>query len=206
MIKRVGLIITDDDMKLLEAGDVIRTNGILRTKENMEIYKHLPIIDVDKTSWEELGDALKRVFKENKKEVAIVTGIGIGIVSAVAYFIHRKGKKEKEQQIIEAQYNEWLNGMLKDYLNEVREGNINVHTINTCITALESIPNMTKGITISLNEEQTVELLTRLSKYTRELAQINNYIIDDNESLNSNKFVDCFLNNMKIQRSIINAA
>lgn len=41
MIEKVGLVISEAQAALIDSGELVRTNGILRNAENMEIVKHL---------------------------------------------------------------------------------------------------------------------------------------------------------------------
>ena len=64
MIEKVGLVISEAQAALIDSGELVRTNGILRNAENMEIVKHLKIVDLDaKSCWQELGNAVSRVLK-----------------------------------------------------------------------------------------------------------------------------------------------
>ena len=58
MIKKVGLVISDADKALIDAGKLVRTDGILRDAETKKIVKHLQVVELDKKScWQELMSA-----------------------------------------------------------------------------------------------------------------------------------------------------
>ena len=190
MIEKVGLVISEAQAALIDSGELVRTNGILRNAENMEIVKHLKIVDLDaKSCWQELGNAVSRVLKENKKGFIIVGSVLIASVTAIEVYNYDKKKKELEEKC-----NNWINKAIKKYISSA----------SACEDALKSLPYITDKVFIALTQEDILELTNSLKEYTLSLARERNYCIKDKESLDyTGNVITCFLNNIQVQKEII---
>lgn len=200
MIEKVGLVISEAQAALIDSGEWVRTNGILRNAENMEIVKHLKIVDLDaKSCWQELGNAVSRVLKENKKGFIIVESVLIASVTAIEVYNYDKKKKELEEKC-----NNWINKAIKKYISSASEGTVDIDSISACEDALKSLPYITDKVFIALTQEDILELTNSLKEYTLSLARERNYCIKDKESLDyTGNVITCFLNNIQVQKEII---
>lgn len=200
MIEKVGLVISEAQAALIDSGELVRTNGILRNAENMEIVKHLKIVDLDaKSCWQELGNAVSRVLKENKKGFIIVESVLIASVTAIEVYNYDKKKKELEEKC-----NNWINKAIKKYISSASEGTVDIDSISACEDALKSLPYITDKVFIALTQEDILELTNSLKEYTLSLARERNYCIKDKESLDyTGNVITCFLNNIQVQKEII---
>ena len=200
MIEKVGLVISEAQAALIDSGELVRTNGILRNAENMEIVKHLKIVDLDaKSCWQELGNAVSRVLKENKKCFIIVGSVLIASVTAIEVYNYDKKKKELEEKC-----NNWINKAIKKYISSASEGTVDIDSISACEDALKSLPYITDKVFIALTQEDILELTNSLKEYTLSLARERNYCIKDKESLDyTGNVITCFLNNIQVQKEII---
>ena len=200
MIEKVGLVISEAQAALIDSGELVRTNGILRNAENMEIVKHLKIVDLDaKSCWQELGNAVSRVLKENKKGFISVGSVLIASVTAIEVYNYDKKKKELEEKC-----NNWINKAIKKYISSASEGTVDIDSISACEDALKSLPYITDKVFIALTQEDILELTNSLKEYTLSLARERNYCIKDKESLDyTGNVITCFLNNIQVQKEII---
>ena len=200
MIEKGGLVISEAQAALIDSGELVRTNGILRNAENMEIVKHLKIVDLDaKSCWQELGNAVSRVLKENKKGFIIVGSVLIASVTAIEVYNYDKKKKELEEKC-----NNWINKAIKKYISSASEGTVDIDSISACEDALKSLPYITDKVFIALTQEDILELKNSLKEYTLSLARERNYCIKDKESLDyTGNVITCFLNNIQVQKEII---
>lgn len=200
MIEKVGLVISEAQAALIDSGELVRTNGILRNAENMEIVKHLKIVDLDaKSCWQELGNAVSRVLKENKKGFIIAGSVLIASVTAIEVYNYDKKKKELEEKC-----NNWINKAIKKYISSASEGTVDIDSISACEDALKSLPYITDKVFIALTQEDILELTNSLKEYTLSLARERNYCIKDKESLDyTGNVITCFLNNIQVQKEII---
>ena len=200
MIEKVGLVISEAQAALIDSGELVRTNGILRNAENMEIVKHLKIVDLDaKSCWQELGNAVSRVLKENKKGFIIVGSVLIASVTAIEVYNYDKKKKELEEKC-----NNWINKAIKKYISSASEGTVDIDSISACEDALKSLPYITDKVFIALTQEDILELTNSLKEYALSLARERNYCIKDKESLDyTGNVITCFLNNIQVQKEII---
>lgn len=204
MLEKVGLIIPEGEAALIKAGELVRTNGVLRNAENMEIFKHLEIVDLDAEScWQELGNAVSRVLKENKKGVVIVVAVAVAAATTAGIYIHNKKKKAKE---LEEKCNAWVNKAIQNYVEAASEGELDIDTISACEDALMSLPHITDKVFVSMTTEQIMEFSNSLKEYTERLASANNYELCDSEELDySGNVITCFIKNLQVQKEIITA-
>ena len=202
MIEKVGLVIPDSAVALIDAGELVRTNGVLRNAETMEIFKHLDIVPLDaESSWQELGRAISRVVKENKKAVVITVAVVAVAATTTGVILYKKHKKRKD---LEEKCNAWLNGAIKNYIEAAQNGELDVDTITACEEALMSLPHITDKVFVSMTKEQILEFSVGIKEYTAKLAEVHNYSIEDPGMLESNGNVVTFLlNNLQIQKDIL---
>ena len=202
MIQKVGLVVPDAAQVLIDAGKLVRTDGILRNAETMEIVKHLDIIDLEDTSAiQEFAVALKRLIKENKVAFAVGTGVLVGVGVVVGVISHNK---KKEQKKTEEKYNAWLNSTIKTYLDSAKSGNLDINTIEDCEAALLSLPKMTEKVFISMTKDQILDFVNCLKDYTLQLAEKNDYVIEDIDALQySDNVVSFMLRVLDTQKDIL---
>lgn len=202
MIQKVGLVIPEAAQALIDAGVLVRTDGVLRNAETMEIFKHLDIVDLeDLSAMQELAAAVKRVVKENKTAVAIGVGVLIAIGVTVGVVVHNKNKKQKAY---EEKCNAWLNRAIKNYMDAAQNGELDVTTIELCEDALSSLPQITEKVFISMTKEQILEFTSSLKEYTLKLAEANDYEIEDQSMIDyAGNVVSFMINNLRVQKNIL---
>ena len=202
MIQKVALIIPDAAQKLLDAGELVRTNGVLRYADTKSIYKHLEAVNLeDATAIQELGSAFKRVVKEHKGVIAVVLTVTLVISATAGVIIHSKTKKQKA---FEEKYNALLNVAIKHYTDAAQLGELDLNTIEVCEDALSSIPAITDKVLVSMTEEQMLEFTNSLHEYTLRLAEENGYNIEDEDALDyKGDMISFMLNLFKVQKDIL---
>lgn len=202
MIQKVGLVIPDAAQALIDAGELVRTDGVLRNAETMEIFKHLDIVDLeDMNALQELGAALKRAVKENSTAVAIAAAVIVAIGVGVGVAVHGKKKKQKA---LEEKCNAFLNRAIKSYTDAAKQGELNIETIELCEDALISLPEITEKVFVSMAKEQILEFTKCLRDYTLHLAEEKEYEIEDQDALEySDNVVSFMVNNLRVQKDIL---
>lgn len=205
MVEKVGLVISDAEEAMINAGELVRTNGILRNADTMEIFKHLQVVDLDSEScWQELGSAVSRVLKENKKGVIIVVSVAVAAVTAAGVYAFNKKKKAKE---LEEKCNAWINKAIQNYIASASKGELDIDSINACEDALMSLPHITDKVFVSMTKDQIISFTSNLKDYTEKLAEVNHYEIeDDTELAYSDNVITCFIKNLQMQKEILSAA
>lgn len=202
MIQKVGLVIPEASQALIDAGKLVRTDGVLRNAETMEIFKHLDIVDLeDMSALQELTAAVKRVVKENKKEVTIGLAVIVAIGVTAGVVIHNKNEKKRTS---EEKCNAFLNSAIKNYMEAAQNGNLDIDTIEICEDALLSLPQITKKVFISMTREQIMEFTNALKEYTIKLAEENDYEVEDESIIEYKDNVISFIvNNLRVQKKIL---
>ena len=202
MVQKVGLVIPEAAQAMIDAGELVRTDGILRKAETMEIFKHLDIVDLeDLSAMEELASALKRVVNEKKTVVAIVVCAAISICVGVGFAIHENKKKHKE---LEEKCNAFLNKAIKTYFDAAKQGNLDINTVEYCENALVSLPSITEKVFISMTKEQIISFTNCLTEYTLQLAKDNEYEIEDEKALEyKGNVVSFMISTLRVQKDIL---
>ena len=202
MIQKVGLVIPEASQALIDAGKLVRTDGVLRNAETMEIFKHLDIVDLeDVSALQELTAAVKRAVKENKKEVTIGLAVIVVIGVTASVVIHKKNEKKRT---FEEKCNTFLNSAIKNYMEAAQNGTLDIDTIEICEDALLSLPQITKKVFISMTREQIMEFTNALKEYTIKLAEENDYEVEDESIIEYKDNVISFMvNNLRVQKNIL---
>ena len=202
MIQKVGLVIPDSAQALIDSGKLVRTDGVLRNAETMEIFKHLDIIDLEDTSaLEEFGVAVKRLVDEHPIGVAI--GATVAVVISVVAGIKTHHKK-KNQKALEETCNAYINRAIKNYTDAAQMGKLDIETIKQCEDALISLPQITEKVFVSMAKEQIVEFTRCMRSYTLQLAEENDYEIENMDSLEyTDNVVSFMVYNLRAQKEIL---
>lgn len=168
----------------------------------MEIFKHLDIIDLeDASALEEFGSAVKKLVEEHPVGVAIgaTVAVVVGLIAGVNS--HRKKKKQKA---LEEKCNAFINRAIKNYTDAAQQGKLDIETIELCEDAIISLPQITEKVFVSMAKEQIVEFTRCLRAYTLQLAEKNDYEIENMDSLEyTDNVVSFMVYNLRAQKEII---
>lgn len=180
MVIQPALDIPESILERLLSGEYVRYGGVVRDLAG-HVVKHLDEVPVptqnQETSLLRIADVLK------KHRIGIIIGVGVVILAGgVALFIADKNKKDKQNATPEIpKYIEEYNTALCAYLEAVRNGNLEMDTINHLIANLDSIKENNDGgkIKIDFSTEQLDTLVNLVYEYTVKLAKANSVEIDE---------------------------
>lgn len=160
-----------DIMTKLLTGEYRRIGGVVRYAvgpNKGQIIKHLKPVDL-KAAEQVQGIGAKALqFAENNKKALIIVGIGTGI-AVVGAGIYHKVKNREPEVVTEFRV------ALKEYINAIRTGKLDMDVINNLMTALEELKKHKdyEKISIQLSTEELDVLVNRIYEYTIKLAKDN---------------------------------
>ena len=173
-IIQVPMEISDAALAGLLSGDLTRHGGVVR--DNLgHIFEHLKDLPTPAQNQKSALVSIADVIKKNK--TLIVIGIGVvAVAGGVALYLADKSKRNKQINLPETpKYVEDYNASLCAYLEAVRDGNLDIDTINCLVSDLNTIKeNYDSGmIKIDFTTEQLDTLVNLVFNYTRKLAEAN---------------------------------
>lgn len=166
-----AFFIPDDIVTGLTTGAYRRIGSVVRyaTGPNKgQIVKHLRPVHI-KTD-EQVQGLRANTFqfvKHHKKETALVL-LGATVVGA-SIWIYNKVQNYEPPIVVQFRIS------LKVYIDEIREGNLNIDTINRLLKDLETLKQHKdyEKIQIQMKTEDLEILVNRILEYTKKLAQDN---------------------------------
>jgi hypothetical protein len=174
MIIQPALDIPQNILEGLLSGELVRHGGVVRNLAG-QVVKHLDEVPIPVNNQE--SNLLRIADMLKKHKVGIIIGIGVVIVAGgVALFVADKNKKNKQNAAPEIpEYIEGYNTALCAYLDAVRNGTLDVDTINNLLVSLERVKENNDGdkIKIDFSTEQSDTLVNLVFDYTRKLAEAN---------------------------------
>ena len=187
----------------LATGLYRRLGGVVRyaTGPNKgQIVKHLDPMDIPKAD-EAAGLLAKAVqFAKNNKKAAIIGGAVVVIGGSTALYF---GIKNREPAVVKE-----FKKALAEYVEAIRNGEMDLETIETLMTALETIrqhKNFEK-FSIKLSAEDIDILVGRIYEYTIKLAEDNKYVWENKEIDNSEGPILTLQKYLKVQKEIFRSA
>lgn len=160
----------------IATGKLRRIGGVVRIAEGPgkgQIVKML-----DPVALKEAPKAAKKalaVAKANKKALIII-GVVVVVVAGGA-IIYREVKKQepKEMKVARAR--------LDDYFTAVRAGKVDFLVVDQLIKALDDLQELHKHkkLTFQLTPEELSKLISHVSKYTQQMAELNKYSCSEEE-------------------------
>lgn len=160
----------------IATGKFRRIGGVVRIAKGPgkgQIVKFLDPVAI-KESPKAIGK-IAAVAKANKK-VLIIVGVAVVVVVGGAIIYSEVKKQEpKEMKVARAR--------LDDYLSAVRIGNVNFLVVDQLIKALDDLKELSnhKKLTFQLTPEELGDLISIVSKYTQQMATLNNYSCSEDE-------------------------
>ena len=188
----------------LATGLYRRLGGVVRYAigpNKGQIVKHLDPVDIPKAD-EAAGLLAKAVqFAKNNKKVTLIGGAVVVVVGGgtALYF----GIKNHEPVVVKE-----FKKALAEYVEAIRNGEMDLETIETLMTALETMrqhKNFDK-FSIKLSAEDIDVLVGRIYEYTIKLAEDNEYVWEAKEIDNSESPILNLQKYLKVQREIFSSA
>ena len=178
-----------DTMTKLATGEYRRIGGVVRIAigpNKGQIVKHLKPVKLEQAvQAQNVVDKVLRFARNNKRGLIIGTVVAGTITAggAVYYKI-----KSKELEVVKKYHT-----ALQDYINDIRNGEVSMKSINRLMDALEELKQNKnyEKIKIELTTEELNVLVNRIYEYTIKLASDNSVELTDDEC-NIVKRVDTF--------------
>lgn len=171
--------IPDSIMTKLLTGEYKRYGGVIRHANGPhkgQIVKLLdPINSNPSESTQKIGTKALQFAKNNKKTLIIV-GIGVGIVAAGAG-VYQKLKRKEPEVVTKFRY------ALKDYINAIRNGKLDIETIDNLTISLVDLKKHKdyEKFNIQMSTEELDVLVGKIYEYTLKLARDNLVELSDEE-------------------------
>ena len=184
----------------LSIGEYRRIGGVIRVAvgpKKGQIVKFLePVKSEQVVHTHNMGVKVFQLVKKNKK------GIMIGAVFAgpvVVVSIVVKKIKNKKMEIVEEYY-----AALRNYIREIRNGELNLKSINLLMGVIEELRQNKnyKKIEIELRTEELNVLVDRIYEYTIKLASDNNVKLTADEISSTNNAIVNLQRNLETQKYI----
>lgn len=171
--------LTDDILTKILTGEYRRIGSIIRYATGPKkgrIVKHLEPVHMENARQAQSLVAKGIQFTKNNKKALIVVGISAGIVTAGVGIYHKIKNHDPE---VVTKFRE----SLKNYINGIRKGNLNVDSINDLMNCLENLKkhNDYAKISIQLSTEELDVLVNRILEYTEKLAKDNSIELTEDE-------------------------
>ena len=182
----------------LSIGEYRRIGGVIRVAvgpKKGQIVKFLePVKSEQVVHTHNMGVEVFQLVKKNKK------GIIIGAVFAGMFFCKIEKKiKNKKMEIVEEYY-----AALRNYIREIRNGELNLKSINLLMGVIEELRQNKnyKKIEIELRTEELNVLVDRIYEYTIKLASDNNVKLTADEISSTNNAIVNLQRNLETQKYI----
>lgn len=195
-IAQDAFYIPDDIETGLATGIYRRVGSVVRYAEGPnkgQIVRHLqPIKEIPSEQVKGLGNRTIQFFKHHKKETGVVIG-------TTAIIIGYNKWKNREPKVVKE-----FRTSLKNYIEAIREGNMDIVKIDDLIKALEKLKNHKNydKFKIQLTTEELVILVGRIYEYTLKLAEDNSVKLSDADIQKKDCTIINLENYLKIQKNI----
>lgn len=196
--------IPNDIMAKILAGEYRRMGGIVRYAvgpKKGQIVKHLAPVDI-KTA-EQVKNVREKAFNlgKNYKKGLIIGGVIAGGASIGGYIYHRI--KTREPAVVSE-----FNVALRTYVAEIREGRLELDTIDALMHALDNLKKHEdfERLRIDLSAEELDVLVNRIYEYTIKLASNNKVRLTEEECNQSGNSILNLQRYLRTQRRIFEMA
>ena len=192
--------IPEDIMTKILTGEYRRIGGIVRYAAGPKkgrIVKHLDPVDLKAA--EQIKDIRPKVlqFTSNNKKKLMIGGM-IVVAMAAGSYIYYKVKTHEAAVVTE------FRAALREYIAEVRRGNVEVDTIDVSLATLDNLKKCKdyEQYKITLSAEDLDILVNRIFKYTLKLAADNKIELTEEELRQSDNTILNLKNYLTIQKRI----
>lgn len=173
---------------------------------NAQIDEYVPFIPSVNES-QDAVNATNEVSSSVLNSKGLLIGLGIGAVAIVitgitaGLIIHYKNKK----QAILAENQAEFNRCLKQYIEEARNGKLQLKTVDNLISAIDNISLKDKNgaVVLTITVEDFMELLKAVYDYTKKMAAQKSLTIKNFELSTQENSVKEFRHCLELQRKIM---
>lgn len=189
-----------DIMTKLATGEYRRLGGVVRVAigpNKGQIVKHLDPIKIEQVAQNKNVAAKVLEFsKKNRKVIIIGTAVAGTIVAG--NFVRQK-LKNREPKVMKRYH-----AALRSYIEDIRNGELSMKSINRLMDALEELKQDKKyeKLKIELTTEEVDVLVNRIYEYTVKLASDNAVELTDDEKKSSDNSILNLQRYLKTQKRI----
>ena len=171
--------ITDDILTKILTGEYRRIGSVIRYATGPKkgrIVKHLEPIHMESAQQAQSLVAKAIPFAKKNKKALVIAGIGTGITAA-GMGIYYKIKNHDPDVVTK------FRSSLKNYINGIRRGDLDVDSINDLMICLENLKKHKdyEKISIQLSTDELDVLVNRIFEYTEKLAKDNSIELTEDE-------------------------
>lgn len=176
-----------DIMTKLATGEYRRIGSVVRVAigpNKGRIVKNLEPVKMEQADQiQKVGSKIMQVAKNRKKEL-IIGALVTGAITVGGVVYHKI--KSREPEVVQNYH-----AALRDYIDDVRSGKLNMESINCLMDSLEELKqnNNYEKIKIELTTEELNVLVNRIYEYTIKLAKDNSVDLTDNELSSSDNIL-----------------
>lgn len=196
--------IPDDIMTKLLTGEYRRIGGVVRYAigaKKGQIVKHLDPVNLNVAkSAQGFGVKALQFAKNNKKGIA--TGVAIAGVATAGSYIYYRLKTREPVVVTEFRFK------LRIYIKEIRNGNLELDTINNLMAVLDALKRHKDydKYSIALSTDDISVLVNRIYDYTIKLAENNDIELTEKELIQTDNSIINLQNYLEVQRRIFEKA
>lgn len=196
--------ISEDIMTKISTGEYRRIGGVVRYavgSNKGQIVKHLDPVNV-KAAEQAQGIGAKALkFVKNNKKGFIIVGAVVGAATIGGTVYHKV--KNREPEVVKQ-----FRLALKEYINAIRTGNLDMDVIERLMVSLEEMKKNKdyEKISIQLSTEELDVLVNRIYEYTMKFAKDNEVELTDEEQGESDNAIINLQKYLKTQKRIFESA
>ena len=176
-----------DIMTKLATGEYRRIGGVVRVAmgpNKGQIVKHLKPVKLEQAAQAQNVGAKVLQFAKNNKKGLIIGTVVAGTITAGGVVYHKI--KNREPEVVKKYH-----AALRDYINDIRSGELSMKSINRLMDALDELKQNKnyEKIKIELTTEELNVLVNRIYEYTIKLASENAVELTDDELRSSDNTI-----------------
>ena len=194
--------------KILTGQDRIPTEAIVRGQAG-KYDQFIPLKIVSKEAEENTAVAANTASNSASNQNKALIGLGIGVIAivtgiAVGLTIHYKNKKKAILAENQAEFNRCL----QVYIDEAKNGKLQLKTLDDLICAIDNISHKDKNgaVVLTITVDEFMELVKAVYDYTKKMAAQKSLIIKNFELSTQENSVKEFRHCLEIQREIMTKA
>ena len=167
---QVTMSLSEEAIQGILTGNMVRTGGVVRDSAG-HIVEHLRDVSELESG---KGGVIRSVFKsasKNKSTIAVDMATA-AVIGSVAVWRISKIRKNKAFEI---SLNKDLREAVNEYMNLAVLGQLNIRTISNLKNSLEGVRKLNASPKVIISVKQFQELEGYILKYTKKLAEANNF-------------------------------
>lgn len=192
--------------KILTGQDRIPTEAIVRGQAG-KYDQFIPLKIVSKEAEEKTAVAANNSSNSLSIQNNALIGLGIGVLAlavtglAVGLTIYYKNKKKAVLAENQAEFNRCL----QVYIDEAKNGKLQLKTLDDLICAIDNISHKDKNgaVVLTITVDEFMELVKAVYDYTKKMAAQKSLIIKDFELSTQENSVKEFRHCLELQRKIM---